>query len=523
MDSIQYYSLLAENADSEYDSNRSFKFFDKQLKLHEQNNNILGQVSILTSVAQIEMSLGMINESEVTAVEAIKHLDKITYESNQDPYRISLYNHLGILYKEKKNFNTSLYYYEKARKLISNPEHRITAINNLANVYREKKEYSKAIKLYQDSYQMSLSFDDKEKTARALNNLGKTQSIINLPNATSNLENALLLRKEIKYYKGIASSYISLGEHYKRNGNFSKALDYSKKALSVSYSSNRIEEKLAIMGLQFDLGYFDNYSEFKRLYDSVENARNISTNLYAAIKYDKENAINRANKSELNKEKERAKKILFQTIGLIILLTSTFLYFLLKSKHKKEKLQQVYNTETRISRKVHDEVANDIYHVMTKLQRTSNENHEILDDLESIYTRTRDISKENNTIETNEHFEQLIIDLLSSYKNAKVNVITKDISKINWDNVKNIKKVTLYRVLQELMTNMKKHSEATVVVLAFHQSQKHIIINYTDNGKGCRLEKNNGLLNAENRIATINGTITFESEINKGFKAKITI
>jgi signal transduction histidine kinase len=226
--------------------------------------------------------------------------------------------------------------------------------------------------------------------------------------------------------------------------------------------------------------------------------------------------------SKLDEEKQTRYKIIYLSIGSFILLSSIFLYFILKSRHKKEKLIEVYKTETRISKKVHDEVANDVYRVMTKLQSSQMIQEDVLDDLEDIYTKTRDISKENSAIDVTENFHEILNDLLLSYRNTHINVITKNISKVDWQKVSSEKKTALYRVLQELMTNMKKHSSASIVVLAFNQSEK-LKINYSDNGVGCILKKNNGLQNAENRIKSINGTIKFESQINGGFKAKILI
>ena len=86
-----------------------------------------------------------------------------------------------------------------------------------------------------------------------------------------------------------------------------------------------------------------------------------------------------------------------------------------------------------------------------------------------------------------------------------------------------LKKMTIYRVLQELMTNMKKHSKASIAVLSFQTINQKLTITYKDNGVGCDLKKQNGLLNTENRIKTINGTITFESQPKNGFHVKITI
>jgi len=73
------------------------------------------------------------------------------------------------------------------------------------------------------------------------------------------------------------------------------------------------------------------------------------------------------------------------------------------------------------------------------------------------------------------------------------------------------------------MTNMKKHSGATAVLLNFRQQGKNISIAYSDNGKGCTLKNKNGLQNAENRIQAIKGTIIFESEPGNGFRSKISI
>ena len=70
---------------------------------------------------------------------------------------------------------------------------------------------------------------------------------------------------------------------------------------------------------------------------------------------------------------------------------------------------------------------------------------------------------------------------------------------------------------------MRKHSNATLVALSFKQEGHRLLVNYTDNGQGCELKKENGLRNTENRIHSIDGSITFESEPQKGFKAKIVI
>ena len=70
---------------------------------------------------------------------------------------------------------------------------------------------------------------------------------------------------------------------------------------------------------------------------------------------------------------------------------------------------------------------------------------------------------------------------------------------------------------------MKKHSEASRVVLKFSQENNQITINYTDNGIGISvLKPKNGLQNTGNRIKSINGQLIFETENNNGLKITIS-
>ena len=101
--------------------------------------------------------------------------------------------------------------------------------------------------------------------------------------------------------------------------------------------------------------------------------------------------------------------------------------------------------------------------------------------------------------------------MLSSFINEKRNVIIKNDNRIQWIKIAPEKKIAIFRVLQELLVNMKKHSQSTLVVIGFEAKEKNIEINYSDNGIGCSEIGNlkNGLQNAENRIHTIKRNIYF--------------
>jgi signal transduction histidine kinase len=74
------------------------------------------------------------------------------------------------------------------------------------------------------------------------------------------------------------------------------------------------------------------------------------------------------------------------------------------------------------------------------------------------------------------------------------------------------------------MVNMKKYSQASFVVIGFDMNK--ILLKLTIQITRLVFRKTNfknGLKNAENRIQTINGILTFDSQTNKGFKAKILV
>jgi signal transduction histidine kinase len=189
-----------------------------------------------------------------------------------------------------------------------------------------------------------------------------------------------------------------------------------------------------------------------------------------------------------------------------------------------------YNTEIRIAKKLHDELANDVYHTMafaeTQDLSTTHNKEILISNLDTIYSRTRNIAREYNALETGPLFISDLKEMMSGFNTQEVHVITNGLDSINWLTIDRNKKIVLYRIIQELLVNMKKHSQCSLVALTFKKIANELQINYNDNGVGAVLEQiksKNGLQNVENRIRAINGTITFDTKSNKGFKVQFII
>ena len=315
-----------------------------------------------------------------------------------------------------------------------------------------------------------------------------------------------------------------LAEYYvDKEANLSIA--YAKKAYQCAKSTNSLYDRLE--ALKFLIKSSTPQEAKKIAMYQIELSDSISI-VQAKVKT--QFAMLRLDSTETIKKYEAQKRQKYIYIALLIavVLIASYIFNSIR-KRNQEKIKTIsYETETRIAKKIHDELANDVFNVLTYAESQNlndpNKKETLLDNLDTIYNRTRNISRENSEIKTDSKFAQQLTDLLQQYQNDSVRVIIKEFSSINWNEIKKETKIAIYRVLQELMVNMKKHSGCSFVMLEFNNQKSHIEIQYKDNGKGVEMLKSKkGLQNAENRIHAIKGTITFDSETDKGFKVNVKI
>jgi signal transduction histidine kinase len=84
----------------------------------------------------------------------------------------------------------------------------------------------------------------------------------------------------------------------------------------------------------------------------------------------------------------------------------------------------------------------------------------------------------------------------------------------------------LFRIYQESLTNVARHSEATSVHAKLELADRKICLTIEDNGKGfdtASRKKTLGLLGMKERAAMIGGTLTIDSVVGKGTKVMIEI
>ncbi|HLV39963.1 tetratricopeptide repeat-containing sensor histidine kinase [Xanthomarina sp.] len=523
VDSSGYYYQKVLKSDSKTDLLQAFVFYRTKKEESLKASDTLHAIYSLRQLAIIQKKLGVLYDSETSAIEALHLVENLPLTQGNKESRTGIYNHLGRVYSEMQDYANAIFYYEKALALAESKIQELVLRNNIAYAQFKQNHLDLAQQAFAAIYKEGQILNDSVILARSLNNLGMVKGKLQDKSAVLDLKKALDIRLALGTNSDILGSYHDLSEYYKEAGNLEEARYYAEEAYKLAQKSKNPNEMLHALSLVIGLKDDAEVLVYDAMIDSIQTANWLVEGKYASKKYALEKQEALAAERLLELEKEKLFKYFYGFLALLALGIGVTVVVFQKHQHQKRQQIEVYNTELRISKKVHDEVANEVYHIMNKLQHEDVANEAILDHLEAVYNKTRDISREHQEINVEEDFQDVLADLIMYYENKEVNIITKDISKVDWKLLKTNKKVAIYRVLQELLTNMKKHSQASLVVLSFKQNGHKIYIDYKDNGVGCQLKIQNGLQNTENRIQTIKGSIIFQSEINEGFQAGIII
>jgi len=530
---------LRDKADENYlkeNFNTAFYEFNKSKALFETLKDSANISYILIQMATIQQINGDYYGSKETVTEALP------YTKKNKNHRGCINNALGIADKELSLYQDAIFYYEESVKDSDSFQEKLSPLSNIAVVYILQKKYDEAIKILESILSQKLLNEksNARSKGRMQDNLGYAYFKNGMDEKGFHLmDQALQIRIEIKDTYGSIESYLHLADYYSKH-NLQKSDENALAAYNISTKLNSIDERLEALQILISNDNTRNTAKYTQkfftLNDSIIKVRNNFKNKSAKIKYDAKKEKDENEKLRLEKAENQLSLQRAQYLKIVSVIVFAFLVILIfiliryyKNKNKAIEFKTSYNTETRIAKKIHDELANDVFQVIAfaESQPLSVENtkENLLQKLDDIYSRVRGISRENNSIDTGANFTRSIKEMLSAYNTRERNIMITNLENINWEHIDDIKKITISRILQELMVNMKKHSEASIVVIRFESDQKSISINYRDNGKGCEKSMivKNGLQNMSNRIIAVNGTFDIDTEPGKGFKVKISM
>jgi tetratricopeptide (TPR) repeat protein len=515
-------SLLYKNNDSAY------YYFNKVITTGKDSLKIAMAYNYM---GLIQSDAGDYFGAQESLLTSLKFLDE--KKENNINCISSDYNELGINSVSLKNYDAAIAYYDSAFRIAKEGNLQLVILNNKALVYQKKGAYAQALKLYKEIIPAK---KNKKEYARILSNIAKTKWLQNPGyNAAPELLGALQIRRKENDLWGQNASYAHLADYYSRK-DADLAFLYAREMYAVAGRLQSPDDRLEALQKIVRSGpaktvkaYFAGYQQ---LSDSLQTARNAAKNQFALIRYDAEK--NKADNLKLQKDNtEKRYEILRQGIFLYATLfvlvggaiAAFFWYRKRKQRLELEAQNAIRESQLKTSKTIHDVVANGLYRMMSEVENQEQLDRDLLlDRIEILYDRSREISYEITNPYDDRDFSEKIAKLIFSFAAANTKVLLLGNEEAFWTKTNTTARYEIEHILQELMVNMRKHSQAENVLLKFEQQANQLHILYTDDGTGFveNVRHKNGLTNTGNRIKTIGGTIIFDSNADKGLRIQLS-
>ncbi|MCJ8152945.1 tetratricopeptide repeat protein [Chryseobacterium sp. SSA4.19] len=502
------------------DTDKALINFYKAKDLFLAHRDSIGAGKSLINIGIILTEKGDYFGAQETSLDATNYFDKRS-PSNYEFIK-SNYNNLGIASYNLKDYDNALKFYNLAIKFSNNILDTRIYLNNKARTLQDIKDYDGALKIYNQIFK-NISKNEAEY-ARTLTNLAKTKWLKNSTyNPVPELKKSLEIRLRGNDLWGQNSSYAHLADYYISKNQLDSALFFANKRYLISKRLKSPDDQLeALQKLVITENPQNSKRDFilyQKLNDSIYISRSKAKNQFALIRFDVEKMKSKNAENEIN--------ILYRNIGIgalsLFIIGGIFWYKKRKKRLEQEKELEVKNTQLKMSKKVHDVVANGIYQVMTKIENQEYfDRDKALDELEYVYEKSRDLSYEKAGEE--KEFSEKISELIGSFKNERVNTYVAGNEKEIWKEINPAAQEEVYQIVRELLVNMKKHSQADRVVFRFERENNTISIFYADTGIGISgdVMYKNGLSSTVSRIESINGKIIFDTATEKGLKITIS-
>ena len=440
----------------------------------------------------------------------------------------------------------------------------------------DKIKNGKMVKAYIDSLKKNLKSNelsdvDKDDYRQTLYEMeGRYQQLYlkDLPKAISLYKSKLAIAQKLNDVAEIHYTHNKLGEIYYNLNKYDIAVDYLKKAndgakkdaiQQIVLSSSKLLSEIYYKQNKSDSAY-RSLSSSIAIRDSLNTEKNLAQlnfleNGYQTAK--KEKTIAQLKLSNIEKElaaNKRNKLLLIVIISSLALLIILILLYrssrqkqiiadkdsALKGEQIKflERQQQVVSLQSMVNGQE------------TERNRIAQDLHDGLGGLFStIKMQLSTLKHEEKYLESNELFQKSykLVDMASVevrriahnmmpevlIKIGLVPAIQELCNSVNAGKLLNVSvqaygmeerlnpstEMMLFRIIQELLNNIIKHANATVVIIQFNREAERLSVTVEDNGRGFDLKGNNtnaGLQSVKNRVDYLQGKLSIDSEHEVG-------
>lgn len=529
--------LIGETKFATTKSDEALKYYKKALLSFRTNKDLKGESSAL-------LRIGHVYGNYFKYDQALNYFDKslkISESINDSMSIAKIMVSIGNVYSGRFKFKESTEYFLKGLnicQLLNNEKSQALIYAYIGSNYDLQKDYINSYESYIKSLEISTKYKDLKNQRRTLFYLSSS-----FLNQKKYKESVKFAHKSLDLDKTLGSAIFSrtnhynLAEAYKELNNTEMAFKHLEKATSLE---NEIQQFNANKKLQ-DL----EISQIRR----EDSLKNIAKELKATIAH----------------KEEKTNLILAWGGSLSALSICAFLIFRnIKRKQRmaeKERQEQIEEKEKilkdlelstidamikgqekereRLAADLHDSVGATLtaaklqFDYLIKNKDEAKYSEELIKKtstlLEDAYVEIRSMAHLKNSGVMAKNGLLPAVEKLSSNASG-INGLTFEVQSFGLDQrLENALEISIFRIIQELVTNVIKHANATkgIVHLTNHDDNLNIMIE--DNGIGfnpkqiSKTKVGMGISSIDKRVEHLDGKLTIESEKNKGTTVIIDI
>lgn len=470
----------------------------------------------------------------------------------------SINNEMAVFYHKQKDLEKALACLDVSEKLareINDLTALGTSLGHRGSFLAIRGKFKEAKPYYEEVYKIRVQNKDSVGLGYALNDLAEMATNEgNLKAALAYIDQSTAIREKIGDAQGVAINYVNKGENYFKFEQYQSAAFWLEKCLDKS---------LAIGFDDLSRHTFDYLAKtnkamgnFKKAFEWQEKAIVFKDSLYNAdrtrviqelqTKYETEKKVKEIEllNTENNLKSAVIERNYFLIGGLIALVLFISLGFYLWRYRDKQKQQAVMQEQKVRFREAQLNAAIDTQEKERK--RFASDLHDGMGQLISALQLSINSIRQNKNADARdasfENSEQILADIHTEIRNiafnlmppvlikegliAGLNELIRRVNKAGNIKIKithhdlparfsELVEISLYRIIQEFVSNIIKHSTATEVTIAFTGFDDEIVLTLEDNGMGYNLEnfqhnEGNGWRNIQARVNLIKSNIDFD-------------
>lgn len=465
---------------------------------------------------------------------------------------------MGNVYYEMGNPEKALEYYMGSKSIwinLSREDKVVELLTNLANVYMALDQMPKAIAAHEASIAFFENIGEADLAADNYLNLGVIAMLNgNLVEAELKVQEAIKRKERSGITQGIDLGWYNLGLIRKKMGQLDAAVNLFLKIDSRGGSESVLMDTYWLLSeCYYTMGAYELANEFRRKYgkirDNLDRSMKESIRLMDTIEQAQQDKIllQKDNEIKIYQLQRRTQLVIFLIVLLVLLIVLFFFAFLFYRTRKntiiyEQKVDDLIKAQEikklgaelegrdeerkRIAKELHDRLGGMLS--MVKLHYKTVE-----EQIANLKDRNKEQYEKANQLldEACDEVRKISHEMISGvlYKFGLVQALQSLAESIDETSTLSVqfiptgikgslgeeKEMHLYRIVQELLSNVLKHAKASEVTIQLIHKEKTLRLEVADNGIGFDTASTSntgiGLKNIEARVDNLQGELLIDS------------